>query len=355
MSNSIDTVLCVFCVLFAVIAIVGNSLVCHIILHHKSLKTSMNFLIFNLAVVDSITGILGIYYLVIGDGSGLFGTSDVLEKVHNQSVIAAEVLCKIKTSFWFGSAITPALLVIIAMERYMAVVHPLTWRKREQARKKWSSLPCWLFGISFLVIKIFTITYSEGRCKSTTPSWYNSKVYAATVISLHFLLPFSFIFWAYYQIVKTLTRKNTLSMQATVQRARSRDKRIVIVTVAIITFIFLLCSGVPKTVYSFQILFPVKFYNVNGNVPILLFLINSASNPVIYFTFIKSFRKKLSLTISRFCRAKPPANETFDLSTVRSITLQNINDNLSAYVNIGCQSSMKTTPRLTAFSNGTAM
>jgi len=303
-----DNILAIFCLIFATTSIIGNILVSHIILRYKSLKTSMNFLLLNLAFVDTITGVLGIYHIMIDDKSSFFGTNGALEKVYNKSSVAAEVLCKIKTSFWFGSAITPALLVLIAVERYMAVVHPISFRRRIRNGTKWSILFCWLFGLSFLLIKILTITYSDGQCKSTIPRWYNLKVYAVAIILLHFIFPFSFIFGTYYKVTGALTAKNTPSVQPSIARARSRDKRIVIVVVIIVSLVFLICSGVPKTVFAFQILFAVRFYNINGYIPVLLFLIYSASNPIIYFTLIGSFRRKLVFSL-RFW-ANKSANET---------------------------------------------
>lgn len=345
--NEISVTLC--CLIFAIISIIGNLMISHIILHYKSLKTSMNFLLLNLAVVDIITGALGIFYIVISDEIGFFGTSGTLEKVYNTSSVAAEVLCKVKTSFWFGSAMTPALLVLMALERYMAVVHPMKWRGRGEGKKKWLVLPCWLFGCLFWLVKILTITYSNEKCKSTSPSWYNPKVYAVIVILFHFLLPFSFIFWGYYKVIRAISAKNSLSMQPAVLRARSRHKKVVIIVVIAITLVFLLCSGVPKSVFSFQIIFPVKFYNLNGNIPVLLFLINSSSNPIICFTLIKSFRRKFSQSIKIRCQKAPACNRTFSSFSIHSVVLQNLNDHLSAYINIGCQSSIKSTPRLTAF------
>lgn len=304
-----DNIMAILCLIFAAISIIGNLMVIRVIRKFKSLKTSMNLLFLNLANVDIITGIFGIYYIIIGDVTSLFGTSEILEKVYNKSQSVAVILCKLKVFFWFSSAITPTLLVLVALERYMAVVHPIAWRRRGEGRNmKWIILPCWLFGLSFLLIKIFTITYLNGKCKNTSPSWYNLKIYAVIVIMLHFLLPFSIIFWAYYKVIQTLTAKDSLSVQPSIAGARSRDRKIVIIVVILITLVFLVCIGVPKMVFSFQILFHVKLYNINGYIPVLLFLINSSSSPVIYFTFIRSFRRKLILSMRFWARMS--TNET---------------------------------------------
>ena len=156
----------VLCILVALISIVGNGLVCCLIIRVKSMRTSINYLLLNLAVVEVLTGMIAIPTVIASDNSGLFGTPVQIEQIHNETSLAAEVLCKLQTSFWISTAVTPVLLMVIAYERYKAVVHPLTRLGSGITKKKlkWILALTWLWGFGFLIIEMTYITYSGGQC-----------------------------------------------------------------------------------------------------------------------------------------------------------------------------------------------
>ena len=52
-----------------VVNLLGNSLVCLVVLRDKNMRTTMNFLLVNLAISDMIVGVFSTFRLVIHDSN----------------------------------------------------------------------------------------------------------------------------------------------------------------------------------------------------------------------------------------------------------------------------------------------
>jgi len=298
MAKTENIVVNLLCIIIAVVTIVGNALVCHIILRVKSMKTSMNYLLLNLAILDAITGFVAIFYAVINDAAGLFGTPRILHQAYNQSALAAEVLCKLVNGLWLGSTITPLFLMAIAYERYKAVVHPLTRRDSlvTKGRLKWILPLAWLLGFGFLSTDLVLGTYSEGTCKDKSYSWYNFKAYTAVYVTTLYIIPSIVISTLYYRVIRSLRKTEIIAAQAELQRARSKARKKVILVIITVTLTFYIFCGLPHMLYLVNDLFELSFWQNVGEFPLVLISLNSALNPLIYFIFIKSFRDGLRST-----------------------------------------------------------
>ncbi|EDO40457.1 predicted protein [Nematostella vectensis] len=108
-----------FAIILAFIAVTGNSLVFVIITRYKSMHTAMNYLIANLAVLDAITGLFTFPNVLLE--RTFSGDRTLLAAIVNTT---SQSTCTV----WISSAGSPAFLVFIAFERYMAVVHPFSRR-----------------------------------------------------------------------------------------------------------------------------------------------------------------------------------------------------------------------------------
>lgn len=53
------------CSVMVVVNLLGNSLVCLVVLRDKNMRTTMNFLLVNLAISDMIVGVFSTFRLVI--------------------------------------------------------------------------------------------------------------------------------------------------------------------------------------------------------------------------------------------------------------------------------------------------
>ncbi|KAL9961280.1 hypothetical protein ACROYT_G030191 [Oculina patagonica] len=96
--------------------IAGNSLVCFLILKKKALKTSVNWLLFYLAIADLLVAVFFIPPCILS------------HFVEQPSGFVGDLLCKFIFSGvlgWVAAAASSYLLVVIAFERYHATVRPL--------------------------------------------------------------------------------------------------------------------------------------------------------------------------------------------------------------------------------------
>ena len=95
----------------------GNTLVCVVILCNRNMRTPLNYLLFNLAVTDTLIGLLSIPMIVFG-----FIPNETEET-------AALLLCKLiihGALINACSTVSVFCLAAISFERYQAIVHPLT-------------------------------------------------------------------------------------------------------------------------------------------------------------------------------------------------------------------------------------
>ncbi|XP_020913394.2 gonadotropin-releasing hormone receptor [Exaiptasia diaphana] len=214
----------------SVIAIFGNGLVGFIITRVQSMKTSMNYIILNLAILDALTGFFTIYYQLTNDYNEVLGPS-LLKQAYNQSAHFAEVLCKIETLTYLGTSISPLLLTAMAYERYKAIVHPLSRLNNEvtRSRLKWILSISWVWGFGYAIFDMCIIQYyaEENYCDDKElGTWYSYGVYELVYTSIQFILTSITMFILYLKVILALRRQDgALATQANAQQARAKARR----------------------------------------------------------------------------------------------------------------------------------
>uniref|UniRef100_A0A8C6RJR5 Neuromedin U receptor 2 n=1 Tax=Nannospalax galili TaxID=1026970 RepID=A0A8C6RJR5_NANGA len=113
--------------LIFLVGVVGNLLVCLVILRHQTLKTPTNYYLFSLAVSDLLVLLLGM-------------PLEVYEMWYNYPFIFGPVGCYFKTAL-FETVCFASILSIttVSAERYVAIVHPFR-AKLESTLKRDESL-----------------------------------------------------------------------------------------------------------------------------------------------------------------------------------------------------------------------
>ena len=100
----------IFLAVMIIFNIAGNSLVCLVILKKKAMKTSINWLLFHLAIADLLVALFFIPPCILSyfieQPSGAIG--DLLCKLINDGILG-----------WMSAAASSFLLVAIAFERYV--------------------------------------------------------------------------------------------------------------------------------------------------------------------------------------------------------------------------------------------
>lgn len=171
----------------SIASVIGNAMVCHVIVRLKSMKTSINYIILNLAIIDAISGVFSPYYITIShDSYGYLAKPSILKQAYNQSVILTEVLCKINPCYWFSQSVSPFLLAGMAYERYKAIVYPFS---RLNSRKtatvlKWIIGMTWLTGLSKLILEFCVAKYDvdKNSCEiDYSLIWLNEQLFVSVL------------------------------------------------------------------------------------------------------------------------------------------------------------------------------
>ena len=138
----------------------GNTLTCVVILRHREMKTPLNYLIFNLAVADTTTGLFSIPMIVF----------DFISNKTEGTL--ALLLCKFivhGTLILAGGTVSAFSLAAIAFERYQAVVHPLTVSQNITKKKAFVFIIItWILTICAIILWILGLDLDESvpqKCK----------------------------------------------------------------------------------------------------------------------------------------------------------------------------------------------
>jgi len=289
----------IIAILLGTIAFVGNAMICHVIIRLKTMKTSINYIILNLAVLDAMTGLLSVSSAFVHDNQGVFG-KPLLVRANNHSSTLADVICKVQWMIWFPFNVSPVLLTIMAYERYKAIVYPLSRLddSATKARLKWILPLAWLLGAMYPVLDMIVLRYNPkvSFCEFVfvdMPSWWSHKVVIVCCLITQCLVPSTTMLLFYGRIICALQRQNNaLGPQAEAERARRKARKNVMWIVIAVTIVFYICCGIPNAFYT--------VYGFSGNLLLsaelmfdiekVLVAFNVAFNPFVYFIFMRSFR-----------------------------------------------------------------
>jgi len=281
------------------IAFVGNAMICHVIIRLKTMKTSINYIILNLAVLDAMTGLFSVSSAFVHDHQGVFG-KPLLVRAYNHSSTLADVICKAQSMIWFPFNVSPVLLTIMAYERYKAIVYPLSRLDDSitKARLKWMLPLASLLGAMYTVFDMIAFRYDPEAsfCELVfvdMPSWWSHKIVIICYLITQGLIPSTTMLLFYGRIICALQRQNNaLGPQAEAERARRKAKKNVMWIVIAVTLMFYICCGVPNAFYTVYVFSEnlLSSDELMSDFEKVLVALNAAFNPFAYFIFMKSFR-----------------------------------------------------------------
>ncbi|XP_071941260.1 somatostatin receptor type 4-like [Antedon mediterranea] len=238
------------------------------------------------------------------------------------------VFCKARVLYWFGTYTSVYNLVMITVERYIAVVHPLTYRNRNIGRKSglFYTIP---YIIGFLIsfhLAIIADANEElpGECR------YNESSKAVSVLSgllqflLIFFLPAGFMIFCYSRILSKIHRKS----QENKQHVRGRKqpyvsiKRNLVFTMLIVVIAFIITTAPNTIMYLiYNICHCFAFSTIiEHEFTVLLSTCNMCINPIIYGAKMDNFRSGLRKIWRRIFRLRYVGDESSAVNTSQSIT-----------------------------------
>jgi len=319
-------------ILISAVAIVGNALVCHVIVRLKTMKTSINYIILNLAVLDTIFGFVTIFYVIANDYEGSLG-QPILQRAYNSSPSLAHALCMFKWTYYSTPSVSPILLTAMAYERYKAIVDPFSRLDTgaTSTRIKCIIVLAWLSGLGYLTVDMIIVEYEKETiyCMPKPYPWLKLDAYLFTFLITQYITPSMAMLLFYGRVICALRRQdNALGPQAEAERARRKARKKVMWIVIVVTLVFYICCGFPKILLDLMTLF--KLFSVNSTlvweILVILLSFNSAFNPFLYFIFIQSFRdgfKRVFLSRNRNSNAVPLERGTSSQQSLPIIAMQN--------------------------------
>ena len=269
-----------------IVDLVGNSLVCSVVLRNRVMRTPMNYLLVNLAVADMTVAVFiaarYIFTLIFAHPKGAAG----------------DVVCELITGeafVWVGALASAFSLVCIALERYLAIKFPYNERKRITTTKlKHIVALVWLLAVLWNMPLFMYARYDPINefCVFLWPTANFSQIHSPLAGTVFVVLPITIMIYLYSKLVYKLwfrpTSTSTMAQQIKL-RYRKKTARLV-VTVSVI---YSICWIPNMVAYLFSSFSKQPLYSAVHTTSIVLVTLNSAINPVLYSWQSDRFRKHI--------------------------------------------------------------
>ncbi|XP_078346106.1 allatostatin-A receptor-like [Oculina patagonica] len=271
--------------------IAGNSLVCLIILKKKAMKTSINWLLFHLAIADLLVAVFFIPPCILS------------HFIEQPGGLIGDMLCKFITGGnlgWGTASASSFLLVVIAFERYNATVRPFKRLKRR--RSAWLVPGLWILSI-LLTIPGFVVSTYDVESQACVQKLQEDKAAQALKLTWFFAssgLPICIIAYLYARIITCLFNRVHVPSSCPNSSSLSRNK--VTKMLISVSVIYILCWIPPLVLSMLSFAIPGGYATVHS-VATASALLNSCLNPLVYTLHSQQFRKSLA-SLVYCCKSK---------------------------------------------------
>ena len=288
--------------------IAGNSLVCLLILKNKAMKTSINWLLFHLAVADLLVAVFFIPPCVLS------------HFIEQPGGVIGDVLCKFITGGtlgWAAASASSFLLVAVAFERYYATLYP--FRSLSRTRSRWL-VPFLSFLGILLIVPSLAVAIYDSESQSCASNWPNYTAIRAYNLSWSFcnsMLPICIMGYLYARIILHLRTYTAMpgSSQSPVTRSKTKITKMLISVTAIYVTCWtpqiVLCATSPVLPGGYTTVYLVSTASA---------LLNSCLNPLVYTLHSQQFRENLA-SLMRYRKTKYSTAQTTKESNPYEIKL----------------------------------
>ena len=283
-------------------AFVGNILVTIAFFKNATLRTCPNYFIVNMAVSDLFSS------LTVWP---LYATEGMLSKKHLIDEPMATVVCKLgQYSRSVSQLVSIVSLVLIVVERFIAIVHPFQVKKFTKRLRAVLLILTWIISLLVAIPFIpFSKIVQQGEQMFCRFAWGKKELSIYTPIGfvLFYCGPLITITVLYTRIMKCLRHSRPTACEAQEStKIRNRQQNLTVMRVFIsIVIVFFLC-WTPLCVYVLlKMVFP-PVYTKDSCLRIAGFFfyifpsLGTAINPVILFVSSTNFSKALKEMLNRF-------------------------------------------------------
>lgn len=274
--------LCIAIVLLP-IGIAGNLLVIIVVKKKRYLRTKTNFLLANLAASDLMANVLAY-------------TVGIARAFPMPSRTLGLFLCKINSYYPAASFCSILTLTVIALERYNAIVKPLSnglkFRKRTL---RYFIVAIWILSIAAVTPLVYFDEYSSEQLCVRTWSVHLNFTFWTCAIVLAIALPVMVIIYCYFHIIRTLYFGPKIIPMNIPKEVDAQEKKKVIKLSIIVTSIIIIAFTPFSIVRQLEIHGPVP--NEVTVLALSLILLSSVLNPFIYAFQSTNYRQAFKETI----------------------------------------------------------
>ncbi|XP_042874663.1 substance-K receptor-like isoform X2 [Penaeus japonicus] len=299
--TGIVVLLSIFYGSISLVAVVGNALVMWIVATSRKMHSVTNYFIANLALADIIIG--------------LFAIPFQFQAALLQRWNLPHFMCAFCPFFQTVSVnVSIFTLTAIAVDRYRAIVHPLSARP-SKFRSKVVIASIWLFSTTLAIPNaialrvIYVVDAATGKSKpycspvniDTVVMW----AYSHVMVGLQFFVPLGIISFAYIRMGWELWGAQTPGNAEDARDAHVlKNKKRVIKMLFMVVALFAFCWAPLQTYHVLQEIYPdinkYRFINIIWFCCHWLAMGNSCCNPFIYAIYNEKFKREFRLKFRWF-------------------------------------------------------
>ena len=283
-----------------VVALVGNSL---LIAAYKKIKEPLMLFIANMAASDLLTAIFLIPRLI---------TIAIVDSLAWQvQGLVGTILCKMCTFLSdISLSVSTQSLAIIAVERFLAVAHPVMTRSITANVRRLIIASTWIVAMAIHAPYLYAVELvkdNEGNIMICQNKWINDDRsaflrYNIFLLVTVLLIPLIAISILYPVVVVYIRRDKMAAYRSTQGTKRSRKRTMKLFKLAVATVLLLIICWVPYSViFCLELFAPGtlpacdRIFLVIEYVSRVLASSYCAVNPVICFIFLRTFRGGLGI------------------------------------------------------------
>ncbi|KAM8799017.1 neuromedin-U receptor 2 [Eudromia elegans] len=311
--------------LIFVVGVVGNFLVCLVIIKHRNMKTPTNYYLFSLAVSDLLVLLFGM-------------PLEVYEMWSNYPFLFGPVGCYFKTALFETVCFASILSVTtVSVERYVAILHPFR-AKLESTRKRAlrTIVVLWVLSVLFalpntsthgIMLQYFpngTLVPGSATCTVVRPMWIYNCIVQITSF-LFYVLPMGVISVLYYLMGLRLKGDKSLEVEEMAVNVQKPSRKSVTKMLFVLVMVFAICWApfhIDRLFFSFVVEWTEPLANIFNLIHVIsgvFFYLSSAVNPIIYNLLSQRFRMAFLCVISPHCKHCAPKHPTSKIPTQQSI------------------------------------
>ncbi|XP_009683943.2 neuromedin-U receptor 2 [Struthio camelus] len=312
-------------ILIFVVGVVGNFLVCLVIIKHRNMKTPTNYYLFSLAVSDLLVLLFGM-------------PLEIYEMWSNYPFLFGPVGCYFKTVLFETVCFASILSVTtVSVERYVAILHPFR-AKLESTRKRAlrTIIVLWVLSVLFalpntsthgIMWQYFpngTLVPGSATCTVIRPMWIYNCIVQITSL-LFYVLPMGVMSVLYYLMGLRLKGDKSLEVEEMAVNVQRPSRKSVTKMLFVLVMIFAVCWApfhIDRLFFSFVVEWTEPLANIFNLIHVVsgvFFYLSSAVNPIIYNLLSQRFRMAFLSVISPQCKQWAPKHPTSKIPAQQSI------------------------------------